>query len=136
MNKPAARTMNDERPKINRQHREVSRWSVTIGDWLFVRRSGEAALALAAGLLAVLLLGLAYSRAWPQTLDVGARDDRFVAGFNAIEDFGGRPRRVGDVSGHRGVPVGVDRGAHGGVLRRQPAPHSGQRSAAGQPVMS
>jgi hypothetical protein len=82
--------MNDERPKINRQHREVSRWSVTIGDWLFVRRSGEAALALAAGLLAVLLLGLAYSRAWPQTLDVGARDDRFVAGFNAIEDFGGR----------------------------------------------
>jgi hypothetical protein len=51
---------------------------------------GEALLALAAGLLAVLLLALAYARAWPLTVDIGTRDARFIAGFNASEDFGGR----------------------------------------------
>ena len=50
----------------------------------------DALLALAAGLLAVLLLALAYTRAWPLAVDVGTRDARFVAGFNATEDFGGR----------------------------------------------
>ena len=51
---------------------------------------GDALPALTAGLLAVLLLALAYARAWPLAVDIGTRDDRFIAGFNATEDFGGR----------------------------------------------
>ncbi|MEO7909986.1 MAG: glycosyltransferase family 87 protein [Roseiflexaceae bacterium] len=51
---------------------------------------GDVLLALAAGLLAMLLLSLAYARVWPLAVDIGTRDNRFIAGFNATEDFGGR----------------------------------------------
>jgi hypothetical protein len=51
---------------------------------------GDALPALAVGLLAALLLALAYARAWPLAVDIGTRDNRFIAGFNATEDFGGR----------------------------------------------
>src|SRR6266513_3072740 len=55
-----------------------------------IDRRGDLTLAIAAGLLALLLLWLGFIRAWPLTLDVGVQDDRFVTGFNETEDFAGR----------------------------------------------
>jgi hypothetical protein len=69
---------------VGRRSSVVGRRSSVVG-W-----STDALTALAAGLLAVLLLALAYAGAWPLAVDIGARDDRFIAGFNATEDFGGR----------------------------------------------
>ena len=88
MSKAVGRMPEDERRTTNDQNR-VSRFvlrpsSVVLG-W-----RGDALPALIAGLLAVLLLALAYAGAWPLAVDIGTRDDRFITGFNAIEDFGGR----------------------------------------------
>lgn len=55
------------------------RWSIAGSDLV---------LALAAGALAVLLIAIGFNRAWPLTIDVGARDRRFVSGFNEPEQFG------------------------------------------------
>jgi hypothetical protein len=61
-----------------------------------------------AGLFAVLVLALAYGRAWPLALDVGTRDDRFVVGFNAPEDFGGRLVRWTDGDATLALPRAPD----------------------------
>jgi hypothetical protein len=69
---------------------------------IYSKRRTEATLALAAAILAALLLTLGYSRAWPLTLTIGERDDRFVDlatnddqahGFHAVERFGGDAAR-------------------------------------------
>jgi hypothetical protein len=88
MSKAAERMSEDERRTTNDQSRTSSfvvRRSSFVLNW-----RGDVTLALAAGLLALLLLALAYARAWPLAVDVGTRDNRFIAGFNATEDFGGR----------------------------------------------
>ncbi len=88
MSKAVGRTPEDERRTTNDERRSatlVFRPSSFVLGW-----RGDALPALAAGLLAVLLLALAYARAWPLALDIGTRDARFIAGFNATEDFGGR----------------------------------------------
>src|SRR5258706_5777306 len=62
----------------------------------------DAALALAAALLAVLLLALGYARAWRLARDSGGQDSRFVElvtpeqparGFHAVELLGGAMAR-------------------------------------------
>jgi len=88
MSKAVGRMPEDEGRTTNDQSRASSfvlRPSSFVLGW-----RADALLALAAGLLAVLLLALAYARAWPLAVDIGTRDDRFIAGFNATEDFGGR----------------------------------------------
>lgn len=40
-------------------------------------------LALLAALVAAVLIGIGFARAWPLRLDVGAADDRFLSGFHA-----------------------------------------------------
>jgi hypothetical protein len=85
MNKTIGQRTTDDRQPTTGQSSAPAQWSVVSGRW-----SADAALALTAGLLAVLLLALGYARAWPLAVDVGTRDARFVAGFNASEDFGGR----------------------------------------------
>jgi hypothetical protein len=85
MNKTIGQRTTDDRRPTTGQSAAPARWSVVGGRW-----SVDVMLALAAGLLALLLLALAYARAWPLAIDVGTRDNRFIAGFNATEDFGGR----------------------------------------------
>ncbi|HJZ49911.1 MAG TPA: glycosyltransferase family 87 protein, partial [Roseiflexaceae bacterium] len=65
-------------------------------------------LVLTAGLLAAMLLALAYGRAWPLALDIGTQDDRFIAGFNATEDFGGRLVRWTDGDATIALPRAPD----------------------------
>src|SRR5689334_4017667 len=72
----------DEESRTKNQEPLWSDWFLVLGSRLWP--------ALSAGLLAVLLLALAYARAWPLAVDIGTRDNRFIAGFNATEDFGGR----------------------------------------------
>lgn len=50
-------------------------------------------LALAAALLAMLFLTLAFNRVWPLTVDVGVRDQRFVSGFYAVQELDGQLSR-------------------------------------------
>ena len=90
MHKTIGQKTTDGRPPTTEQASSESRWSVVGGRWSMIGWRGDALLALAAGLLAVLLLALAYARAWPLAVDIGTRDARFIAGFNATEDFGGR----------------------------------------------
>jgi hypothetical protein len=88
MSKAVGRREGNEGRTTNDQSRASSfvlRPSSFALDW-----RGDALLALTAGLLAALLLALAYARAWPLAVDIGTRDNRFIAGFNATEDFGGR----------------------------------------------
>jgi hypothetical protein len=88
MSKAVERMPGDEGQRTDDQSRASSfvlRPSSFVLNW-----RGDMLLALAAGLLAVLLLALAYARAWPLAVDIGTRDARFLAGFNATEDFGGR----------------------------------------------
>src|SRR5690349_5966717 len=88
MSKAIERGPGDERRRTNDQ-RGAAPFVVRPSSFVLNWRS-DLVLALLAGLLAVLLLALAYARAWPLAIDIGTRDDRFVAGFNATEDFGGR----------------------------------------------
>src|SRR5689334_12870616 len=91
MNETMGQKTTDDRRPTTEQASSRLRWLVVGGQWSVVSGwRADALLALAAGLLAVLLLALAYTRAWPLAVDIGTRDDRFVAGFNATEDFGGR----------------------------------------------
>ena len=90
MNKIIGQKTTDDRRTTNEQAPSESRWSVVGGRSSMIGWRGDALLALAAGLLAVLLLALAYARAWPLAVDIGTRDARLIAGFNASEDFGGR----------------------------------------------
>ena len=46
-----------------------------------------------AALLAALLVAIGFNRAWPLALDIGVRDDRFVAGFHAVQLLDGSPAR-------------------------------------------
>lgn len=88
MSKAVERRMEDEAQKTKDSERSaafVLRPLASILKW-----RADALLALAAGLLAVLLLALGYARAWPLAIDIGTRDNRFITGFNASEDFGGR----------------------------------------------
>src|SRR5690349_17629516 len=72
----------NEEPRTKNREPLWSDWFSVLGSWFWP--------ALTAGLLAALLLALAYARAWPLSVDIGARDNRFIVGFNATEDFGGR----------------------------------------------
>jgi hypothetical protein len=76
--------------------------SIQLTDDSIYQRRRDATLGLAAALLAVLLLALGYSRAWPLALDIGGQDRRFVdlvtpeqpmRGFHAVEPFGGAMAR-------------------------------------------
>lgn len=49
----------------------------------------DVALASVAALICMLVLALAYTRAWPLTLDIGGRDARFVSGFHEPETSNG-----------------------------------------------
>jgi hypothetical protein len=49
---------------------------------------GELRFMIAVAVLAMLLIALGFNRAWPMTVDIGAHDRRFVAGFNEPEQFG------------------------------------------------
>jgi len=106
MSKAVGRMPGDERRKTKDETRSatfVFRPSSFVIGW-----RGEFAVSLLAGLLAMLLLALAYGRAWPLALDVGARDDRFIAGFNAPEDFGGRLVRWTDGDATIALPRAPD----------------------------
>ena len=46
------------------------------------------AASLGVGLVAVLLIALAYTAIWPLTVDIGERDARFAQGFHEPERFG------------------------------------------------
>src|SRR5215218_10199808 len=72
----------NEEPRTKNQEPLRSDWFSVLGSRFWP--------ALTVGLLALLLLVLAYARAWPLAVDIGTRDNRFIAGFNATEDFGGR----------------------------------------------
>ena len=54
---------------------------------------GDVLLAVAAALLAMLFLTLAFNRVWPLTVDVGVRDQRFVSGFYAVQELDGQLSR-------------------------------------------
>src|SRR5215212_8226448 len=88
MSRAVGRIPEDE-GRRTKDESHASRFALRPSSFVFGWR-GDALLALAAGLLAVLLLALAYARAWPLVVDIGTRDNRFIAGFNASEDFGGR----------------------------------------------
>jgi hypothetical protein len=88
MSKAIGRAPEDERRTTNDERRSMS---FVLRPLSFVLgRRGDALPALAAAVLALLLLALAYTRAWPLAVDIGTRDNRFISGFNASEDFGGR----------------------------------------------
>jgi hypothetical protein len=65
---------------MKNQEPQQTYWFSVLRSWLWP--------ALASALLAVLLVAIGFSRAWPLTIDVGAHDQRFVAGFNEPEQFG------------------------------------------------
>jgi len=79
-------TTGDRRPTTDRAPAKLL-WSVVGGRWSVGWR-GELVFALAAAVLTLLLIALGFNRAWPLTIDLGAQDRRFVAGFNEPEQFG------------------------------------------------
>jgi len=76
----------DRRPTTDRT---PAKWPGSMVDGLWsVGWRGELVWMLAVAMLAVLLVAIGFNWAWPLTIDIGAQDRRFVAGFNEPEQFG------------------------------------------------
>lgn len=104
------------------------------------RWRGEAALAMAMALAAVLLITIAFNQIWPLTITIGVQDERFVAGFHAMQPVDGRPARWTTESAQIALPqppLGastlIELRMSSGRPPRQPDAHV-QLDAAGTPV--
>jgi hypothetical protein len=89
-------TTDDGRPATDRVPATL-RLSVISGRWSVGWR-GELVCMLAVAVLAVLLVAIGFNWAWPLTIDIGAQDRRFVAGFNDPEQFGDPSSSSGQVA--------------------------------------